>query len=181
MHLTFRLRVLTFQSFNFWRGNKSSREGAITCTGKEEFVMLQVCYITSRPYAPLTRAEESWRGYFISRFALRTLEIANRCSVKLSKQSHPAVCRARKVQFSGPALRSFANFDDELEQFFMFSFSGVCLEWNSRFGNKSHVFGKSAFPHQKCSHSLQAKVKSSMSFKFCGSISILRRACDDLQ
>ena len=82
-------------------------------------------------------------------------------------------CREKKLQFSSPTLRYLTNFYIELEQSCC-SLSAVkaCI-WNIRPDNKLHVTGKFVFSHQKC-YGPQSfyKLENSMSFNFCGSISI---------
>ena len=76
-------------------------------------------------------------------------------------------CRERKMQLSGPTLRSLANFYTEVEQFCcLLSAAKACI-WNIRHDNKLHVVGKFLFPHQKyCGPQNFSRLENSMCLIF---------------
>ena len=90
--------------------------------------------------------------------------------------------RESKIQFSGPALRSLANFYIELEQFCCSLSVAFAGKWNKRPDNKIYIVGKFVFPHQK-GYGPQSfcRLETSISFNLCGSISIFGLLCVGLQ
>ena len=91
-------------------------------------------------------------------------------------------CRERKMQFSGPTLRSLANSYTELERLCRSISAEKAFIWNNRPANTLHVAGTFVFSHQKC-HIPQTfyRLENSMSFNFCGSMSIFGEACAEIR
>ena len=90
------------------------------------------------------------------------------------------------MQLNAPTLGSFANFcctssSSEFAVLFGRLFR-VCGTASLTTTSNLHVIGKFLFPHQKCygPHSI-FRFESSMSFNFCGSISIFGHVCVELQ
>ena len=90
--------------------------------------------------------------------------------------------KRKETQFSSPTLRSLANFHVELEQICCSLSAAKACMWNIRRENKLHVTEKFVFPHHKCHEPQNVyRLENSISFNFCGNISIFEHVSAELQ